>query len=70
MKLIDDWRREVMRLWTIRWSIAVAILTGLGLVWFAFEGVVPLWAFAAIGIAAPVLNVVIRLLKQPPGVDE
>lgn len=66
MKLIDDWRRVLKRAWSIRVSIYIAALTGLAAVWSAFEGVVPLWLFVAVGVGGPVLTVVLRLIKQEP----
>lgn len=36
----------------------------------AFEGIVPVWLFAAVGAVTSVATVILRLLKQALGADE
>lgn len=69
MRLIDDWRTAVGRLWSMRLAIGSAVLWsavgGLLLVWPALADKVPLWVYVLGGLVLSVLFGVARLLKQP-----
>lgn len=67
--LIENWHRELRRLWTIRVAILWAALGGLYAVWSAFIDVLPVWVVVSASIGMSVALVVARILKQP-GADE
>ncbi len=64
-RLIDDWENELLRLWSVRWSLFLAAASGLSGVWFALQGYVPLWLFILVGVLGPVVLVILRMIKQP-----
>lgn len=67
--LIDDWRAQMLRLWSMRVALAgVAFwgaVTGLWVLWPAFVDWLPLWFYAAGGIAMSIAIALARVLKQP-----
>jgi hypothetical protein len=67
--LIDDWRRLAPRLWTVQIAAFWGGVCGLAAVWPAFQAVVPLWAFALVGIGVAILIAIARVTKQP-GLDQ
>ncbi len=50
MRLIDDWRTELHRLWSIRISLFVGVLTGCAAVLDAFTGVFNPWVLLSVSI--------------------
>lgn len=65
MRLIDNWRTELHRLWTIRISLAVGVFTGTAAVLGAFTNVFNPWFL--LGVSVFVNTAVIplaRLAKQ------
>ena len=70
--LIDDWRVLFSRLWSVRVALAGVIfwgaVSGLWILWPAFVDWLPLWFYAAGGIAMSVALAIARVLKQP-GLD-
>jgi hypothetical protein len=71
--LIDDWRAEIMRLWSMRVAMAgVAFwsaLGGLWVLWPALIDVLPLGFYIGAGLAIAVAVGIARVLKQP-GLDQ
>jgi hypothetical protein len=67
--LIDDWRTDALRFWSVRLALFWGALSGLFLVWPAFANVIPLWAFAGLSIVMSAALAVARLTKQP-GMDD
>jgi hypothetical protein len=69
MRLIDNWRLEIGRLWSMRLAIGSAVLwSGVGgflLVWPALADKIPLPTYILGGLVLSVLFGVARLLKQP-----
>lgn len=65
MKLIDDFRRIWWRLWSARLALLWGVISGLYLVWPAFQDVVPLKWFACLSMAMGGAIAVARYLKQP-----
>ncbi len=67
MRLIDDWHKELHRLWSIRISLFFGVLTGVASVLNAFTDVFNPWFLLAISV---VVNAAIiplaRLIKQDP----
>lgn len=71
-KLIENWRTELHRLWSIRLSIALAVFTGTAAVISAFSDVFNPWFLLSLSIA---VNLVIlplsRLVEQKkPGAPD
>lgn len=64
MKLIDNWHREILRLWSIHVSLFWAGVAGLWGCWPAFQDALPPGWFALTGIFLSMAIVAARLLKQ------
>ncbi len=71
-RLIENWRGEIRRLWTMRIALGSAafwsVLLFLYAAWPALIGYIPLGAFFAVGVAISVAVGIGRILKQP-GMD-
>ncbi|WP_315768198.1 hypothetical protein [Bradyrhizobium sp. SZCCHNR2012] len=69
MRLIDNWRRELLRLHSMRAAIAGAAfwsaVGGAIMIWPALADHIPTAAYAAGGVVLSVAFGVARLLKQP-----
>ena len=64
MRLIPNWRYAIWRLWSVRVSIAAA-LVGLAAGLFAYmDEIPPLW-FLCLQVALPVAAIIVRAIKQP-----
>ena len=61
MKLIEEWRVQLNRLWTIRWAILGAILASADQILAAFIGQLPPLVYAVLFA----IILVARLLYQP-----
>ena len=72
VRLIDNWRAEIRRLWSIRVAVAGVVFWGavsaLWAMWPAFVDWLPLWAYAVGGVLMSVALALARVLKQP-GLD-
>jgi multidrug transporter EmrE-like cation transporter len=64
MRLIDNWKTELHRLWTIRVGLAYAVFTGIALVLAAFIDVLNPWVLLGISEIVCIAIVVLRLVKQ------
>jgi hypothetical protein len=64
-RLIDDWRSQILKFWTVRLALFWGALSGLVAVWPAFAGAIPLWAYALAGMALSAAVTVARVTKQP-----
>jgi hypothetical protein len=69
MRLIDDWKAEILRLWSMRLLIGQAAfwsaMGGLWLMWPAIVGSIPLWAYFVVGLVLAVSTGIARVTKQP-----
>ena len=69
MKLIDDWRKQVFRLWSLRvaffWTVIGGGVALLPLVSDEAKAFLGPWAFAGLFMAMFVSFTLARLLKQP-----
>jgi hypothetical protein len=66
MRLIDDWRTELHRLWTVRASLFMFVLTGAVLGLSAFSDVFNPWFFLTLNALGYGLIGFLRLVKQVP----
>jgi hypothetical protein len=64
-RLIDDWRSQILGFWTVRIALFWGAIYGLLLVWPAFAGAIPLWAFSIGGMVMSAAVAVARVTKQP-----
>lgn len=65
VRLIEDWRAELHRLWCIRISIAFAVFTGVSGVISAFVDVLNPWALVVLSVVVNLALVPLsRLVKQ------
>jgi hypothetical protein len=63
--LIDGWRSQAPRLWSIRIALFWGALSGLYCAWPAFAEALPLPVFAGLSVAMSAAIAVARLTKQP-----
>lgn len=64
-RLIDNWRRELLRLWSIRVVAFWGAVYGLILVWPGLAGSLPPLLYAVVGVVMCTSFIVARFLKQP-----
>lgn len=69
MKLIDTWKDDIHRLWTVRASLFMFVLTGGVLGLAAFVDVFNPWFFLILSCAGYGLIGFLRLVKQVPKAD-
>jgi hypothetical protein len=69
MRLIDDWKTELHRLWTVRVSLFMFVLTGAVLGLSAFVNVFNPWFFLILNACGYGLIGFLRLVKQVPKAD-
>lgn len=69
MKLIDNWKTEIHRLWSVRASLFMFVLTGAVLGLAAFVDVFNPWFFLLLSCAGYGLIGFLRLVKQVPKAD-
>lgn len=62
MKLIDGWRAELNRLWTVRIALFTALLSVADQLLPAIGDYLPRWVYAGLSVAV----VVSRILQQKP----
>lgn len=60
MKLLDDWRTELNRLWTVKFAVMGLVISAVDQVLTAFQMFLPPWVYA-IGMG---LVIAARLMKQ------
>lgn len=60
MRLIDEWRVQLNRVWSIRWAIVGAILASADQILQAFVGTIPPVIYAIVFV----LIIVFRLIAQ------
>lgn len=65
VRLIENWRTEFKRLWTIQVCAFWGALCGLVAIWPALVDAIPRNWFIVLGMAMPATIAVARLLKQP-----
>jgi hypothetical protein len=64
MRLIDDWKAEAGRLWSVQISIFFGVLNGVALGLAAFVDVFNPWLFMGLNVAVYAAIAVLRLIKQ------
>lgn len=64
MRLIDNWKAEFNRLWSIRVALAYGVFNGVALVIGAFFPVINPWLLLGIGLFVSVGIIVLRLMPQ------
>ncbi len=69
MRLIDNWKAELIRLWTVRASLFMFVLTGGVLGLSAFVNVFNPWFFLLLCCLGYGLIGFLRLVKQVPKAD-
>jgi hypothetical protein len=69
VRLIDNWKAEILRLWSMRVAIFWLVVAGLILVWPGLAGEIHPALYAVGGVLMVVSFGVARLLKQP-GTDQ
>lgn len=69
LRLIDNWRREIWRLWSVRVAAGGAAfwaaMSFAYVLWPALLDRVPFWFYAVGGVIVSILLAWARLLKQP-----
>ena len=70
MRLVSDWRRILLKAWSVRLILIATALNGLGAVWFVLADNVPEWLFILGGVLLPLAALVARLVDQPRMRDE
>lgn len=66
MKLVENWKAELHRLWSIRLSLAFGVFTGTAAVLSAFVDVFNPWFLLAISVVVNIALIPLaRLVKQP-----
>lgn len=65
MKLIDEWRTQFLKLWSIRVALIFGALNGAMLGLAALVTVIDPWWFLALNIVGWTVLIGARLLKQP-----
>ena len=61
MKLIDDWRKKINGLWSVRFAIFTALLAVADQLIEPFEKVIPSWIYALLSVGI----IVARVVYQP-----
>lgn len=69
MKLIDNWKEELHRLWSVRASLFMFLLVGAVLGLSAFTDVFNPWFFLFLSMTGYGLIGFLRLVKQVPKAD-
>ncbi len=64
MRLVSNWRRVLVKAWSVRFMVLGVALNGLGAGWFALADHVPIELFVAGGVLVPVLALGSRLISQ------
>lgn len=64
MKLIENWRSEIRRLWSIRAALILAALNGAVLGLAAFVDIINPWLFLILNVLGYAAIAIFRLLKQ------
>lgn len=65
MRLIDDWKKKVTKLWSIRLGLLAALLSGLEVIIPLFADAFQRGTFAIMSFAATVAAMIARLVAQP-----
>lgn len=69
MKLIDDWRKSLNSLWSIRFALLAALFSALEAGLPAFVDSIPPRIFATLSAVAALGTIIVRLIKQPEKPD-
>jgi hypothetical protein len=64
LRLIDEWRTEIWRLWSCRVALFWAAVSGIAAGWSALAGEIPTWIYMGGSVLLPVTMLAARLLKQ------
>ena len=63
-RLIDEWHKELTRLWSVRLALVSAALSGFYAAWPAFQYSLPPWLFAMISSVLCMAVVGARIIRQ------
>lgn len=64
LHLIEDWKAELHRLWSVRAALAYAMFTGIALVLSAFIDVFNPWLLLGISEFVCFAIIILRIIKQ------
>ena len=64
-RLIPNWKKVALRLWSFRLSLVFAAIAGLYSIWPAFQDALPLVWFALLAVGMSVAIAIARITKQP-----
>jgi hypothetical protein len=70
LRFIPRWRKELLRLWSVRMALLLAATNGLYVAWPAFQETMSPITFAGISIFLSMMIVVLRLIKQKDVTDD
>lgn len=65
MRLIENWRDEVKRLWSLRLALVLFAINGLYIALPAWFGILPPWVISLLAMGFALAIGVARLIKQP-----
>lgn len=65
MQLIEDWKKKVTKLWSIRLGLLAAFLSGLEVILPMFADSLQRGTFAILSFVATVAAMIARLVSQP-----
>ena len=65
MQLIEDWKKKVTKLWSIRLGLLAAFLSGLEVIIPLFADAFQRGTFAIMSFVATVAAMIARLVSQP-----
>lgn len=69
MNLIADWRRKFPKLWSVRFALLAAVLSGVEVALPLFQDFIPRGPFAVLSLVAAVAAAVARIVAQPALTD-
>jgi hypothetical protein len=67
--MIEDWHKQILKLWSMRVALFWLVIAGLIMVWPGLAGSMSPVAYGGIGVLMVVSFGTARLLKQP-GTDQ
>lgn len=64
MKLVDDWKRIVLKAWSMRWMYGATVLGAFEVILPLFQDKFPRGLFAVLSVVALLLGIVSRVIQQ------
>lgn len=65
LKLIPKWKTFLMRAWSVRLVVILALIKPISVYWFAMSEVVPWQWFLPIGVLLGFVPVIAQIIEQP-----